>query len=346
MGESFTRHKVAARWSRATVVAACLVAFSGACGGGDDPANVVITIPSNTLMASSIFVAQDLGLFERAGLHVQVRTIVGVGSVNAVLAGDADFTIGTGATFLRAWSQGQQFVAIANMVDRPLVELVLRHDVAERVAITAAMPLAERATRLKGLTIAVQGVGSVVHAWARHVLNLGGLDVERDVLIVPMEPPAMLTALRNGVIDGFTTSIPFTTQAVLGGDAVMLASGLTDAPELVPFAYALLYARPETCVQTPSICSKLSRALAAAVAVIRESSDTVFEQVIRYRYPTMNVRLLRNAWDIARGAHATDVAVTVSSLENAQRLSLSARLLDQAHVRVTFDGLYTAEFLK
>ena len=138
-------------------------------------------------------------------------------SPNAVLAGSADFTIGTGPVFLRAAAQGQRFLAIANLVDRPMVELVLRKDVAEAAGITDKTPLADRAKALKGKTIGIQGVGSIVHAWQRYVANRGGLDVENDVRIAPMDPPAMLPALENKAIDGYATSMPFTTQAVVKG---------------------------------------------------------------------------------------------------------------------------------
>ena len=85
---------------------------------------------------------------------------------------------------------------------------------------------------MKGKTIGIQGVGSIVHAWQRLIANRGGLDVEKDVRIAPMDPPAMLPALQNRAIDGYATSLPFTTQAVVNGSAVMLASGVSDAPDL------------------------------------------------------------------------------------------------------------------
>ena len=107
----------------------------------------------------------------RKGLKVTTRNLVGVASPNAVLAGSADFTMGTGPVFLRAAAQGQRFLAIANLVDRPLVELVLRKDVAEAAGITDKTSLAERAKALKGKTIGIQGVGSIVHAWERYVVE-------------------------------------------------------------------------------------------------------------------------------------------------------------------------------
>src|SRR5262249_22534786 len=158
-----------------------------------------------------------------------------------------DFTVGTGPVFLRAAAQGQKFLAIANLVDKPLVEVVLRKDVADAAGITPATPPRERAKAMKGKTIAIQGVGSIVHAWQRYVANMRGLEVEKDVRIAPMDPPAMFPALENKAIDGYTTSMPFTTQAVVGGSAIVLASAATDAPELLPFAYSMVYTRPDYC---------------------------------------------------------------------------------------------------
>ena len=336
-----------ARWLRATCALAVFLTCAGGCRT-ESATNraVVIALPAQTLLAASVFVAEDLGLFEREGLEVQVRNIVGVGSVNAVISGDADFTIGTGATFLRALSQGQRFLAIANMVDRPVVELVVRRDVAEGLGLDERQSLPERARRLKGLTIAVQGVGSMVHAWARYVAHIGGLDVDQDVRIAPMDPPAMLPALKSGVIDGFTTSIPFSTQAVLSGEAVMLASGLTDVPDILPFAYALLYGRPETCSRSPAVCSGLTRAFAAAARHIREQPDLVFEKVVRPRFPAMDSALLEAAWNRARDAHPAEILVTSRQLENAQKVSLGAKLLDPGAALTNFDALYTDRFVR
>jgi NitT/TauT family transport system substrate-binding protein len=191
--------------------------------------DVILALPAQTLTFTTAFVAEDMGFFKKEGLNVSIRNLVGVAAPNAVLAGSANFTMGTGPVYLRAASQGQRFYAVANMVDRPMVELVLRKDVAERVGITEDMPIPERAKRLKGLTIGVQGVASIVHAWQRYVTAAGGLDVENDVRIAPMDPPAMLPALENKAIDGYATSMPFTTQAVVKGSAIMLASSVTDA---------------------------------------------------------------------------------------------------------------------
>jgi ABC-type nitrate/sulfonate/bicarbonate transport system substrate-binding protein len=95
-------------------------------GQSQQPTEVTFAIPAMTLTFTAHFVAEDAGFFKNEGLKVSTRNLVGVASPNAVLAGSADFTMGTGPVFLRAAAQGQRFLAIANLVDRPMVELVLR----------------------------------------------------------------------------------------------------------------------------------------------------------------------------------------------------------------------------
>ncbi len=307
--------------------------------------DVVLALPAATLTFSAPFIAQDAGFFKKEGLRVSVRNIVGVGSVNAVIAGSADFTMGTGPVFLRAAAQGQRLFAIVNVVDRPLVELVLRKDVADAAGITDKMPLAERARAMKGKTIAIQGVGSIVHAWQRLVASRGGLDLEKDVRIAPMDPPAMLPALENKAIDGYATSMPFTTQAIVKGSAVMLATATSDAADLTPFAYGLVYARPETCRDSHEKCVRMARAMTSAARFIREKPDEALE-ILRKRFNKLDPQVLNSAWQVVSKAHAQDTRVTVLGLENSQRVSIEAGLLDRKDALKSFEGLFTDEFLR
>src|SRR5437660_12269681 len=100
----------------------------GPTAGQSQDIDIVLALPAATLTFSAPFIAEDAGFYKKEGLKVSTRTIVGVGSVNAVIAGSADFTVGTGPVFLRAAAQGQRLYAIANLLDRSLVELGLRKD--------------------------------------------------------------------------------------------------------------------------------------------------------------------------------------------------------------------------
>jgi NitT/TauT family transport system substrate-binding protein len=331
------------RTSVALIVALSLV---GSCGSRERGQTVVLALPSANLVSIAAFVANDLDFFRKEDLDVTIRTVVGVGAVNAVLAGSADFTVGTASTFLRAVMKGQQLVAIANLIDRPMIELVVRKDVAERLGIREGMTLAERGRRLKGLTIAVQGIGSIAHAWPRYVAGVGGIDPEHDLHITPMEPTAMVDALRNRTIDGFATSPPFTTEAALSGAGIMWASGLIDLSELLPFGYGLLYGQRQTCLSTPDRCTRVARAFAAAARAIRDQPDLVVERVVKPRFASMNPDVLAAAWIRTRDAHARDVRITIRHFENAARVNEAAALRDETASLSRYDGLFTNEFLK
>jgi NitT/TauT family transport system substrate-binding protein len=322
-----------------------IVVGLGPTPGRTQDIDVVLALPAATLTFSAPFIAEDAGFFKKEGLRVSVRNIVGVGSVNAVISGSADFTMGTGPVFLRAAAQGQRMLAIVNLVDRPLVELVLRKDVADAAGITATMPLAERAKAMKGKTIAIQGVGSIVHAWQRVVASRGGLDLEKDVRVAPMDPPAMLPALENKAIDGYATSMPFTTQAIVKGSAVMLATATSDAADLTPFAYGLVYARPETCRDKREKCARMARAMTAAARFIRDKPAEALE-ILRKRFDKLDPQVLNAAWQVVSKAHAEDTRVTIAGLENSQRVSIEAGLLDPKDALKSFDGLFTEEFLR
>jgi ABC-type nitrate/sulfonate/bicarbonate transport system substrate-binding protein len=334
------------RHGAAALFGFALAAWPGAGPAQADDLNLTLALPSPTLTFSSAFIAEDAGFFKKEGLKVSLPVIVGVGSANAVIAGSADFTIGTGPVFLRAAARGQRMLAIANLIDRPLVELVLRKDVAAAAGISDKTPLPERARALKGKTIAIQGVNSIIHAWERLVAHRGGLDVEKDVRIAPMDPPGMPPALITKQVDGYATSLPYTTQAVVEGQAIMLASGLRDAPDLLPFGYGLLYTKPDTCAKSRDKCARVFRALANANRMIRDKPAEALALLKKTRFSKMNQTVLDAAWKDVSAAHAKDLRITLAQLDHSQKVSLEARLLEPRDELKSFDGLFTDEFVK
>src|SRR5262249_8881355 len=187
------------------------------------------------------------------------------------------------------------------------------------------------------------GGGGSVQAGRGRAATRAGLDAEKDGGLAPMDPPAMLAALENKGVDGYATSLPFTTQAVVQGSAVMLASAASDAPDLLPFTYGLLYTKPDTCTQNREKCARIVRALAAANRFILEKPDDALG-LLRKRFDKMDPAVLATAWQVVSKAHASDIKVPVVGLDNSQKVSLEAKLLDPKDALKTFDGLYTEEF--
>ncbi len=336
------------KWSHAACMAAlgAAVAFAPIKANAQAPIDVIIALPSPTLTFAAAFLAEDAGLYKQAGLNAQHRQLVGVAAVNAVIAGSADFTIGTGPVFLRAVAAGQKLIAIANLIDRPLVEMVLRKDVYDSLKITPNMSLEERAKLLKGKTIAIQGVGSIIHAWERLVAVRGGLDPENDVRIAPMDPPAMIAAMESRAIDGFTTSLPVTTQGVLKASGVMFASAAEGhAPDLIPFAYGLVQTKAQTCQENREKCVRVARAYMAANKMIAEKPAEALE-IIRKRFATIDPEVLKTAWAAVAKSHAKDIRVTEAGLANSEKVNIEAKLMDAKDKLPSYAGVYTDEFVR
>ena len=335
------------KWSRHAAIAAVILAATlapRAASAAD--INIVMAIPAPTMTFSAHYIAEDAGFYAKEGLKVETRNLVGVASTNAVIAGSADFTVGTGATFLRAVASGSKLLAIGTMVNKPMVELVLRKDVADAAGITEKTPLDQRIKALKGKTIAIQGVGSVIHAMQRLVAARAGLDPDNDMRIAPMNPPAMLPALKAKQIDGFATSLPFTTNAVVSGDAIMLVSGPRgDMPEYLPMDYVVLYTRPEVCQKERAKCEKMARASKNATDFIVKKPNEALA-LLKKRFSQLDPKVLEAAWAVVSKAHSPDSKVTLKGLDNSQKFSVNAQLLEPKDVLKDFKGVYTDEFMK
>jgi len=76
----------------------------------------ILAIPGQNVLFLSRYIAEDLHLWEKQGLDVQVLNIIGIGSMNAVIAGSADFSMGSGPTITRATARGQKILALLTAI--------------------------------------------------------------------------------------------------------------------------------------------------------------------------------------------------------------------------------------
>jgi NitT/TauT family transport system substrate-binding protein len=303
-------------------------------------------LPSTSLTFSSAYIAQDQGFWAKEGLEVKMVNIAGVGAPNAVIAGSVDFTLTTASTFARAAARGQRMLVIANLLERPMMELVLRKDIVTGAGLDAAAPLAERAKALRGRTIGVDGVYTNLHAFLQLVARKGGLDPETDLRVAPLTAPNMPAAMAAHSIDGFSSSMPWTVGAVAAGQAVMIASSPRgDLPELLPFAYAVLMTRPELCRDHRAVCERMARGFIAAAAFIRSQPDALLP-ILKKHFPDIADDVMIEAIATIRSATPEKPVVTQAALENAERFSVNAGMVKPEEKLQSFDGLFTDEFVR
>ena len=304
-----------------------------------------LALPSTSLTFSGAYLAKDLGLFEKNGLDVKVLDINGVGAPNAVLSGAVDFTLTTGSTFARAAVRGQKMLILANMIERPQMELVLSKPIAERLGFDGAASVAQRGRLLKGRTIGIDGVFTNLHAWVQLVARKAGLDPDKDFKVTPLPAANMLAAMATGTIDGFSSSLPWTISPVMDGSGVILASSFAgDAPEIIPFAYSVLVTRPAVCVENRALCAKMTAAFAEAARILRNDQPRALA-TLRLRFPQISEPVLKASLEmIARSTPALPEA-TIQGLENSETFNVAAGVLKPDDKLKTYDGLFTTEFL-
>src|SRR5579863_10186171 len=104
-----------------------------------------VALPAIAAIFSSLYVAQDAGIYKDVELDVTEQVIQGIGSANAVISGSIDFSSSSGVTLTRAFSRHQPVVGIANTFDRSGFWIIVTKKVADERHFDPKASLAERA---------------------------------------------------------------------------------------------------------------------------------------------------------------------------------------------------------
>ena len=110
----------------AGVAAAALAFGTAAPNASAADEHAILAVPADVILFMAHYVALDLGFFKDAGVDLDSRLIVGMGAMNAVIAGSAEFSYSSGGSLTRAAARGQRLLAIASMNDRHGQQIVLR----------------------------------------------------------------------------------------------------------------------------------------------------------------------------------------------------------------------------
>jgi sulfonate transport system substrate-binding protein len=305
--------------------------------------DVSLAYPNVALTFSAAYLGEDLGLFTKHGLRLKPLSIAGPGATNAVISGSADFALASASVQTRAAARGQRLLAIANPTDRPVVQIILRKDLAPNF--NPAAPLAERVRLLRGRTLAVDAIGSILHGYPLMLAKRAGFDAN-EMRISPMAPPTALAAFQTRQIDGFAMSMPWPVGPVLEGNATLVASGPDgDPPDMRPFGNAMLITKPETCERRKSVCQKMGRAMVEAVAYLLDHPAESLA-LLKKRFAALDDKVLAAGFEEIRKATPRVPAPLRETLENGETYSIEAGLLKPEDKLKSYDGLYTDEYVK
>jgi NitT/TauT family transport system substrate-binding protein len=327
------------------LAAASIVPATRACADDGKLADVVFANASMTIGLSAGYIAEDLGLFKKNGLKVKVVVIQGVGATNAVIAGSADFVEASATSITRAAARGQRLLVIAETLNRPGVQVVLRKEIAEAGHFDPKAPFKARAALLRGHLIAIDAIGSQINGYLILSLKRAGIDPNSMQMPI-MAAPNMVAAFRAKQIDGFTMPAPWSLIPVMEGTADLVISGPDgDPPDFEPFASSVLATRPQTCRDRRPLCVAFGHSFVEAESFLHDHPAEALA-IIKKRFPTLDDKVLAASFETVRRISPNPPLVSRKGLENGENLNVEAGLMKPEEKLASYDGLLTDEFVK
>ncbi len=320
-----------------------MVLLLGGAAAAAEPIDVTMALPTFSLSLSFEYLAEDAGIYEKHGLRVKPVLLPGVGSINGVISGSADAAVSSATSMTRAAARGQALLAIAMTTDRPITQVVLRNDLAK--GFDPASPFAKRGLLLKGRTIAIDSISSLIHAYVRIMAVRAGYSPD-ELKVAVMQPPNMEAAFDAHQIDGFALSPPWPEKPVLEGTATMIASGPDGEPaDYVPFANNVILVRPDTCARRKPVCAGIGHAAAEAMQFLKDHPDEALV-LLKKRFPTLDDKLLAVSFEVIRKITPASAAVSAKGIENAERYNVESGLMKEDEKLKSYDGLYTDAYVR
>ena len=152
------------------------------------------------LIPFPVVVARENNLFEPLGLEIELINIPPTLAVTALVSGDLQYVIFAGTT-LNAAVRGLPVKLVMVYNDRPLFSLMSRPEI-------------RSVKELKGKVLGIASLTSGESFLSRRLLKEAGVDPEREVTLRSIgNTPDRLAALRAGLVDATTLTVPVDIQA-------------------------------------------------------------------------------------------------------------------------------------
>lgn len=331
---------------RSAILAAMMLLSIGIAAHAEDSLqDVTMAVPTYSLAFAHEYLNQDLGLYKKHGLNVKTVQLDGLATINAVISGSVDFGQPSGSSLTRAAARGQPLLAIALLNDRPSTQIVMRNEILAQAGFDPNAPIEKRALILKGRTLGVAGVNSVLYTYVLLIAKRAGFTPD-DMHLGVIPPPDMYAAFQKKQIDGFANNVPWTLMPVLAGTATIISSGdQGDLPDLLPFASSVVLTRPDTCQKRKPVCAAIGRAFAESAAFIQDHPAEAMA-LLKKRFSTLDDKLFTASFEMARKTFPRRPVPSARALKNADRYNVEGGLLKPEEMLPSYDRLFTAEYVQ
>jgi ABC-type nitrate/sulfonate/bicarbonate transport system substrate-binding protein len=321
------------RGSAGAALFAAIILAMPAVAGAQAVRKFQVTIPTPSVLFYPLYYAEDTGLFARQGLSVEMVATNGDGpDVDAVISGAVPFAVSTSNRLFTAFEQGRSLKAIGMLANRMAIECAMNRQVADRLGVTAAMPIEARVTYLKGLTVAGTRPGAFTYLLLQIYGNRAGLVPQKDYKLIGIGGiNSMLPALENNQIAVGCTGSPFIELAESRGRSTRFTSNSQGRdPAFDDFLFEMVYARPDLLTQDPGLARGFLRALFQGVNEILDSAPEAHLAAIRARFGGVPDEVLLQSFANTIAVFSRDGIVTPASVEKAGRFMVESGTVKRA----------------
>ncbi|MEZ2221574.1 ABC transporter substrate-binding protein [Rhizobium sp. RCC_161_2] len=252
-----------------------------------------------------LFVAADGGIFKEEGLDVELIKFKGGGAaMSGLVSKSVDICSCAVQNAINAKEKGAPVKLIGAMIGQYASNIVVTEETANRIGLTADMPMDKRLAALKGLRIAAAGSGGSADFLVRHLAAAARLSPESDMSLLYMnDSGAMLASFARNRIDGFALSSPASDIAVLDHKGKLLIDMSAGQYEpLAGYPSIAISAREEWLSQHRDLAVKFLRAIAKADNMIRKEPEKA-KAAVRSRFESTPDAVFEAAWKSNLGTY-------------------------------------------
>lgn len=258
-------------------VAFLLLILMASCGKSDTPKVRLGIAAQQSISQVPVYLAQQLGLYEANGLHVELAEFPGASKgLEALVGGSVDVLSGYYTQALQIRQQGRQMDAFLCIYDSLLIALAVAPDANNRV---------HTIEDLRGSKVGVTTLGSATHQYLDYLLRSHGMQADSVTPIAIGTAARAAAAMERGVVDaGIVTDFAIKYLERRHGSVHLLSDtrtreGVRQTHGVDAFPGTVLMAETAWIKANPDTSRKLAQAVTDAMNWMR--AHTAEEAVAR-----------------------------------------------------------------
>jgi ABC-type nitrate/sulfonate/bicarbonate transport system substrate-binding protein len=269
------------------------------------------------------WIAQDQGFFTQNNLNVTAHKYdTGVGSLNAMLKGEADIAVGPAEFPLVGKALQQENIKTIGCLDKiNFIYLIGRRD----RGINSVSDLTDKRV---GTT-----VGTVSEYYLGRLLNLNGLNMQNITLVDVRTPADWVNAVVNGSIDAVVTAQPYANSAKDAlGDNAFVWQAQNNQPQ-----YALIISTNVWINNHPNTINSFLKCLLKAEDFANHSPDQA-KTIVKERM-NFTEAYIETVWKQNQFSLSLDQSL-ISAMEGEARWLIGNNLSNQTSIPNFVDYMY------